>query len=92
MTFFLALGYSPSRDMVGNDRDEHGCIGSAGYSWCEIKNRCLRQWEEQCAPDNTTDGNTQIACTQEAKLCPDGSYVGRTGPNCEFTTCPNVYD
>ncbi len=27
-------------------------------------------------------------CTQEAKLCPDGSYVGRTGPNCEFAACP----
>lgn len=29
-----------------------------------------------------------IYCTQEAKLCPDGSYVGRTGPNCEFAKCP----
>ena len=29
-----------------------------------------------------------VACTMEAKLCPDGSYVGRTGPNCEFTQCP----
>lgn len=29
-----------------------------------------------------------IACTKEAKLCPDGSYVGRTGPNCEFAPCP----
>ncbi len=28
------------------------------------------------------------ACTLEAKLCPDGSYVGRTGPNCEFSPCP----
>ena len=28
-----------------------------------------------------------VACTMEAKLCPDGSYVGRTGPNCEFL-CP----
>lgn len=28
------------------------------------------------------------ACTQEAKLCPDGSAVGRTGPNCEFAPCP----
>ncbi len=28
------------------------------------------------------------ACTQEAKICPDGSSVGRTGPNCEFTACP----
>ena len=33
-----------------------------------------------------------IACTQEAKLCPDGSYVGRTGPNCEFAECPKVED
>ena len=29
-----------------------------------------------------------IACTQEAKICPDGSAVGRTGPNCEFAPCP----
>lgn len=30
------------------------------------------------------------ACTQEAKQCPDGSYVGRTGPNCEFASCSDV--
>lgn len=30
------------------------------------------------------------ACTQEAKLCPDGSAVGRTGPNCEFAQCPST--
>lgn len=28
------------------------------------------------------------ACTMEAKLCPDGSAVGRSGSNCEFTPCP----
>jgi hypothetical protein len=27
------------------------------------------------------------ACTMDAKQCPDGSYVGRSGPNCEFI-CP----
>lgn len=26
-------------------------------------------------------------CTADAMQCPDGSYVGRTGPNCEFV-CP----
>jgi len=35
-------------------------------------------------------GNNPVACTKEAKLCPDGSYVGRFGPNCEFTACPEV--
>ncbi|MFA5155159.1 MAG: hypothetical protein WC453_01890 [Patescibacteria group bacterium] len=29
-----------------------------------------------------------VACTLEAKICPDGSAVGRTGPNCEFAPCP----
>jgi len=28
-------------------------------------------------------------CTMEAKQCPDGSYVGRQGPNCEFAACPS---
>ncbi|OGK19024.1 hypothetical protein A3D80_03440 [Candidatus Roizmanbacteria bacterium RIFCSPHIGHO2_02_FULL_40_13b] len=33
-------------------------------------------------------GQGQIACTMEAKLCPDGSAVGRSGPNCQFAPCP----
>ena len=35
------------------------------------------------------DSNKQKACTMEAKICPDGSTVGRTGPNCEFSPCPS---
>lgn len=34
--------------ITGNDSDEHGCKGSAGYSWCAEKNECLRVWEEPC--------------------------------------------
>jgi len=34
----------------------------------------------------TVCGDAQ-ACTEEAKICPDGSAVGRTGPNCEFAPC-----
>ena len=38
-----------------------------------------------------SDGNTPVACTMEAKLCPDGkTYVGRTGPRCEFSACPTT--
>jgi hypothetical protein len=32
-----------------------------------------------------------VACTKDAKQCPDGSYVGRSGPNCEFV-CPVIID
>ena len=36
--------------------------------------------------------NNQVVCTMEAKLCPDGSYVGRSGPKCEFAACPGASD
>jgi hypothetical protein len=29
-----------------------------------------------------------VACSQVAMLCPDGSYVSHTGPNCAFASCP----
>lgn len=32
-----------------------------------------------------------VRCTQDAMQCPDGSYVGRNGPSCEFDPCPNPY-
>lgn len=31
----------------------------------------------------------QKACTMDAKICPDGSSVGKSGPNCEFSPCPS---
>jgi hypothetical protein len=31
--------------LVGGDRDEHGCIGSAGYVWDEARQDCVRPWE-----------------------------------------------
>lgn len=43
--------------------------------------------------DNKYEKNNFIqvgVCTQEARECPDGSYVSRTGPNCEFTPCPKT--
>jgi hypothetical protein len=35
-----------------------------------------------------TNTPVDVACTMEAKLCPDGSSVGRSGPKCEFAACP----
>ncbi len=34
--------------LLGNDRDEHGCIISAGYVWCESLDQCHRPWETKC--------------------------------------------
>jgi hypothetical protein len=37
-------------------------------------------------PSETDPGET-VACTMDAKMCPDGSYVGRVGPDCAFAPC-----
>lgn len=36
------------------------------------------------------DTENTVACTMEAKICPDGSSVGRSGPKCEFAACPTA--
>lgn len=33
--------------MVGGDRDKHGCIGSAGYTFSIIKNDCIRVFDQK---------------------------------------------
>ncbi len=38
-------GDSPDPAMPGSDRDEHGCIPSAGYQWCAKTAQCERPWE-----------------------------------------------
>ena len=43
--YYYAL--NNSEDLVGGDKDEHGCIGSAGYTWDETKQECVRVWEEE---------------------------------------------
>lgn len=34
--------------------------------------------------------DSNVVCTMDAKQCPDGSYVGRDGPKCEFKKCPVI--
>lgn len=40
-------------------------------------------------PDPNAPGG-EMPCTTEAKVCPDGSAVGRSGPKCEFAPCPDA--
>ena len=60
-------------------------IGIAGIGYLALKNGQLKM-----SPSPIPSNPNQTACTMEAKLCPDGSSVGRTGPNCEFTPCPST--
>lgn len=53
-------------NMPGSDRDEHGCIGSAGYKWCAVKNKCLRLFEEDCG----VPANFVSPCQKTEMYCP----------------------
>lgn len=50
--------------------------------------------EKTTVEDETETENVEeeglIACTLDAKVCPDGSTVGRTAPDCEFRKCPKI--
>lgn len=35
----------PNGQILGSDRDEHQCVGSAGYAWSTVKNSCIRPFE-----------------------------------------------
>ncbi len=38
--------------------------------------------------DMTDQGTAGFLCHGDAKICPDGTSVGRSGPNCQFAACP----
>lgn len=39
---------------------------------------------------NQQSSEQPVRCTMEARLCPDGSAVGRSGPSCTFAPCPEI--
>lgn len=49
----------PSQQIIGGDKDDHGCLIAAGYSWCEPKQKCVQVWEEGC--DDVTTLMAEIA-------------------------------
>ena len=45
--------------------------------------------ERSALPTTEAPGtNEQVFCTMDAMMCPDGSYVGRVPPSCNFAACP----
>jgi hypothetical protein len=66
---------------------------SSGGTLTEIMNALVRS-EEKASPAPVIPAPSPApemhACTMEAKICPDGSAVGRQGPNCEFAPCPGT--
>lgn len=57
-------------EIVGADRDNHGCIPSAGYQWSQLRNECIRLWEAgtELTHQGSGDSNySAFALTQDDK-------------------------
>lgn len=61
--------FTNAQPVVGGDKDSHGCIGSAGYTWCAPKQKCLRTWEEKCC---IPEGGQYGAPASADDFCCDG--------------------
>jgi hypothetical protein len=40
--FLGALVFAQKTPVLGGDKDAHGCIGSAGYTYSQIRKDCVR--------------------------------------------------
>lgn len=57
--------------MIGGDKDKHGCLPAAGYTWSGIKNKCIRVWEDGIRLDEKN--NTSSAQFSAFLVFPDNS-------------------
>ena len=78
-----AANITSPQNLVGNDRDEHGCIGSAGYTWCEVKKKCLRTWEESCLSETISPTADE---TQVIKNAVKQALITKHGPSADELT------
>lgn len=67
---------------VGGDRDVHGCIGSAGYTYSQINNKCIRTFEQKIklkdvSSDKSYTSMTAVIFSKDMKraeiFIPDGN-------------------
>jgi hypothetical protein len=56
-----------NNQLIGGQKDEHGCLIAAGFSWCQIKQKCLRVWEESCALASDEEGIKQAFADKYSK-------------------------
>lgn len=52
-------------------------------------------WVKHGHPDSVPPASictSERGCSMEAKMCPDGTSVGRVCPDCEFAPCPGALD
>lgn len=63
-------------------------VGVCGYYLGKQSNNSLGNNISPTVTQQVVPTIKLVACTADAKQCPDGSWVSRVPPNCEFLPCP----
>lgn len=76
----------PDSNIINNGRSLRAfAIDTGGvYEFTCSNSSCLD------ADSISVPKDQQVVCTADAKQCPDGSFVSRTGPDCSFAPCPGT--
>ena len=70
---FASFSYAQTAPkIVGGDRDKHGCIGSAGYTFSVLKKDCVRLFEQKIQlkevdPKGSFTSNTAVILSENHK-------------------------
>lgn len=64
-------GQADTVHVVGGDKDKHGCIASAGYTWSEVQKDCIRLWEKGVRMNAVDDAEKMLFLV----LSPDSTQV-----------------
>jgi len=58
--------------LMGGHQDEHGCIGSAGYTWCPQLSKCVQPFQTPCPTSPPGGDKDQHGCvaSEGYEWCP----------------------
>lgn len=66
--------------LIGGQKDEHGCLAAAGYSWCKSTQKCQRMWEEYCQEYKDLYRGTSTPITNFIECAAAGNPVMESYP------------
>ncbi|SEH30672.1 hypothetical protein [Chryseobacterium culicis] len=74
--------FAQKSPVLGGDRDVHGCIGSAGYTYSQLKNNCIKTFSQkiklkEVSTDKSYTSTTAVifnkSMTKAEVFIPDGA-------------------
>jgi len=74
--------------LIGGDKDKHDCLIAAGYSWCQEKEKCLREWEEPCIQEKAFEYLSKVKNDTNLSF----SGIGNTSFTWNFLTSESKGD